>query len=125
MFKVCSTPGCPNIVEKGGRCRECRAKADRKRRPDGNPYSTPGHLRCRALVLARDPRCVCEGDCGRGHHGMCGAPSTVDDHHPYERRQLIDMGLDPNDPQYSRGICKPCHDAKTARTNHAGFKEQR
>lgn len=56
---------------------------------------------------------------------MCGAPSTVDDHHPYERRQLIDMGLDPNDPQYSRGICKPCHDAKTARTNHAGFKEQR
>jgi len=34
------------------------------------------------------------------------------------------MGLDPNDPQYGRGICKACHDAKTARSKPAGFNDK-
>lgn len=123
MFKVCSTAGCPNLVQSGSKCRDCKRQAERERRPHGNPYATSGHRRCRRQVLARDPRCVCTGDCGR-HEGMCGAPSTIDDHWPYERKQLIEMDLDPNDPKWSRGICKPCHDAKTARTNVAGFRLQ-
>ena len=82
------------------------------------------HRLARARVLARDPRCVCPGDgpdgCGR-HHGLCGAPSTIADHWPLERVELIEAGLDPNDPARMRGLCKRCHDSKTARTKPSGF----
>ena len=105
-MRVCSTPGCPNLHPNPGRCPHCRATADRARRPHGNPYATEGHRSFRHQVLTRDPICVA---CLR-------ARATVADHHPHERRDLIDMGLNPNDPQYGRGLCKPCHDSWTART---------
>lgn len=114
-YRVCSTHGCPTLHEGTGKCDGCRAKADKQRRPDGNPYTTPGHKAFRETVLARNPRCVCPGDCGH-HTGWCGKPSTVADHYPTERVDLITQGKNPNDPRYGRGVCKPCHDAKTART---------
>ncbi|WP_284294541.1 hypothetical protein [Luteimicrobium album] len=49
------------------------------------------------------------------------ARATVADHYPTERRDLVDMGLDPDDPARGRGLCKPCHDKKTARTMPGGF----
>lgn len=104
--RVCSRPGCPTLHEGTGRCPECRAQADRDRRPEGNPYSTPGHLAFREAVLARDPICVL---CMRVH-------ATVADHYPIERRDLVEQGLDPNDPARGRGLCKRCHDQHTART---------
>ncbi|GMA26185.1 restriction endonuclease [Luteimicrobium album] len=94
-----------------GRCPKCTAEADKARRPNGNPYSTSGHRRFREAVLARDPICV-----------LCmSARATVADHYPTERRDLVDMGLDPDDPARGRGLCKPCHDKKTARTMPGGF----
>src|SRR5690625_4467058 len=103
---VCSTPGCPNLHRRPGRCPKCRATHDRARRPHGNPYATPGHRAFRATVLARDPICV-----------IClKQPATVADHHPTERRDLLTQGLDPNNPTHGRGLCKTCHDRKTART---------
>lgn len=121
-WHVCSTPGCGKLHEGTGRCDDCRAKADRARRPDGNPYSTRGHFAFREAVLARHPRCMCRGQCGR-HANLCGAVSTVADHDPIERVDLVAAGLDPNDPARGVGKCKPCHDAKTARTKPAGFRE--
>lgn len=106
-WRVCSTPGCPTLHQGTGRCDTCRAEADRKRRPQGNPYATPGHRAFREAVLARDPICV---EC-------LAARATVADHHPHERRDLIDMGKDPNDPTFGRGLCKACHDRKTGRTS--------
>ncbi|GAA1453450.1 hypothetical protein GCM10009618_14930 [Nesterenkonia lacusekhoensis] len=111
--RVCSTPGCPNLLPKdggnqgkAGRCPTCRAKADRDRRPDGNPYSTTGHKQFREAVLAKDPVCV-----------LCRATrATVADHYPTERRDLVDQGLNPNDPTFGRGLCVTCHNSKTART---------
>lgn len=123
-WRACSTPGCGTLHEAGGRCADCRARADKRRRPQGNPYNTPGHLAFRDAVLARHPRCICPGDCGK-HNGWCGAISTVADHHPHERVDLIAAGLNPDDPQHGRGVCKPCHDAKTARTKPAGWAETR
>ena len=101
-------------------CDGCRARADRDRRPEGNPYSTRGHRRFRELVLARNPRCVCSGECGR-HTGWCGKRSTVADHHPLERVDLVAMGVDPDDPARGRGVCTGCHNRKTARTKPAGW----
>ena len=120
-MRVCSTPGCPELHQGTGRCPACAATADRARRPHGNPYATRGHrLGFRAPVLAAQPYCRCVGECGH-HEGMCGQPSTVADHHPVERGDLVAQKLDPNDPRYGRGICKPCHDAKTARTSPGGW----
>jgi 5-methylcytosine-specific restriction protein A len=118
-WSICSR--CPRPVAKAGMCPDCKAKSDKRRRPDGNPYSTTAHRQVfREGVLAKNPRCVCEGDCGH-HDNRCAQPSTVADHHPHERRDLITMGLDPNDPQYGRGLCKPCHDGHTARTSPGGW----
>ena len=57
-WRVCSTPGCPELHEGTGKCPTCTAQVDRDRRPGGNPYSTPGHGRFREAVLTRDPICV-------------------------------------------------------------------
>lgn len=124
MYKVCSTSGCPHLVSSGSLCDECRKAKDKRRSRGRNPYTSKAHRLARARVLARDPRCVCPGDgpdgCGR-HHGLCGAPSTIADHWPLERVELIEAGLDPNDPTRMRGLCKRCHDSKTARTKPSGF----
>lgn len=123
-LRVCSTPGCPTLHSDGGKCAACRAISERQRRPDGNPYSTRGHrLRFRAQVLAAHPYCQCRGECGHHEH-MCGQRSTIADHFPHERRDLVEMGMDPDDPTYGRGLCKPCHDAKTARTSPGGWASQ-
>lgn len=124
MYKVCSTSGCPHLVSSGSLCDECRKAKDKRRSRGRNPYTSKAHRLARARVLARDPRCVCPGDgpdgCGR-HHGLCGAPSTIADHWPLERVELVEAGLDPNDPARMRGLCKRCHDSKTARTKPSGF----
>ncbi|KFI51709.1 hypothetical protein [Bifidobacterium biavatii] len=129
-WRVCSTSSCPHLVQSpASKCEECRRRQEDRRRTRGaSPYNTAGHRRFRAQVLARDPFCVCPGDIGSGgcgkHHGMCGRRSSVADHYPYERVELIDMSLDPDDPQYGRGLCAACHNAKTARTRPAGFRSQ-
>lgn len=119
-LRVCSTPGCPTLHAGKGKCPTCTAKADKQRRPNGNPYATRGHRTFRDHVLAKHPYCQCVGECGH-HDTMCGQRSTVADHHPLERRELVDAGLDPNDPQYGRGMCPRCHDRKTSRTSPGGW----
>jgi len=113
---------CPNLT-RGGRCPKCRAEADIDRRPNGNPYNTPGHRAFRAQVLARDPYCLCRGECGH-HTGQCGQVATVADHDPVERRDLVAMGADPNGTEHGRGKCAACHNAKTARTSPGGWHER-
>lgn len=110
-MRVCSSPGCPNLHPSTGKCPACRDQADRARRPYGNPYASRGHRRFRREVLGRDPVCVL---CGR-------APSTVADHFPSERRDLVAAGLDPDDPIFGRGLCSACHGTETARRTPAGW----
>lgn len=107
---ACSTPGCPSLHDRTGKCASCRGERDKGRRPDGNPYASRAHHRFRDQVLARDPVCV---EC-------LGARSTVADHHPAERWELVEAGADPNDPAHGRGLCKSCHDSKTAKTHELG-----
>ncbi len=109
-WSIC--PRCPEPVPTAGMCHACKAKAERARRPDGNPYSTTEHrIGFREQVLARNPICV---ECRVKR-------STVADHHPTERRDLVTQGLNPNDPQYGRGLCERCHNKHTAATSPGGW----
>ena len=112
-MRVCSVSGCPELYDgKDSRCPRHRAQADRARgtaRDRG--YASAGHQRFRGAVLDRDPVCV-----------LCDAAfSTIADHFPFSRRELEAAGLNPNDPQYGRGLCKPCHDAETAKNQPGGW----
>lgn len=111
--RVCNTPSCPNLTDPGrSRCPACTTEAERRRRPGRNPYATRAHRRgFRLAVLDRDPICV-----------LCNLRlATVADHWPIERRDLVAAGLDPDDPERGRGLCKPCHDAHTSRTSPGGW----
>lgn len=114
-MKVCNVHGCPNIHNNtGGRCPSCEAKADAKHWAKTRAYSSAGHRTFRTAVLTRDPICV-----------ICNlAQSTIADHWPMERTELIDAGLNPNDPARGRGLCKPCHDRWTAQSHPAGWHAQ-
>lgn len=111
-MRVCSVSGCPNIypTEQGSRCPDCAAKADRRRgTASQRGYTGRGHQSFRREVLTRDPICV-----------LCGVrQATVADHWPLSRKELIDSGMNPNDPAHGRGLCKTCHDTETA-TNQPG-----
>jgi 5-methylcytosine-specific restriction protein A len=118
---VCTTSGCPHLTA-GGRCSECRAKAEQAR---GSAYQRGYGGRSwetsRTAVLTRDPLCVCVDD-AHGHGEPCGAPSKVSDHWPDERRDLVTAGVaDPDAPERMRGLCPGCHNRKTGTTRPGGW----
>lgn len=122
-LKVCSTPGCPTLV-RSGRCAECTARAEAARGSSrARGYDRAHERRFRPGVLRRYPLCVCE-DPTHGHGAPCLRAATVADHHPLSRRELVHAGLDPNDPQYGRGLCAPCHDRETAVNQPGGWNRR-
>lgn len=110
-LKVCSSSGCHELVPTG-RCAACTKDADRARGTAAQRGYGSGHRnRFRKGVLRKDPTCV-----------ICQLrPSTTADHWPDSRRDLERKGLDPNDPQYGRGLCAPCHSTHTAVTQAGGW----
>ena len=60
----------------------------------------------RRVVFRRDPLCI---ECGH-------QASTVCDHHPLSAREIVERyGKDEfYNPARCRGLCKSCHDSKTA-----------
>ncbi|MGW1057609.1 hypothetical protein [Micromonospora rubida] len=119
-LKTCSTPGCPELV-RTGRCPTCQANAEARRgtaRQRG--YDRQHETRFRAKVLRRNPLCVCETT-GHHHGAQCLRPSSVADHHPLSRRELVDAGLDPNDPRHGRGLCEGCHNRHTSEAQPGGW----
>lgn len=115
-YRVCSVAGCPELFDQaeGSRCRTHQRQADRDRgTASQRGYTGKGHQRFRSAVLNRDPICV-----------LCRlAQSTVADHYPDSRRELIEQGHDPNDPACGRGLCKPCHDRSTAANQPGGWNQ--
>lgn len=119
-LKTCSTPGCPTLVP-SGRCAGCQGEADQRRGTrQQRGYGRAHTNRFRPGVLKRDPLCVCT-DTTHNHGPQCLAPSTVADHYPRSRRELVALELDPNDPQYGRGLCKRCHDMHTSYAQPGGW----
>jgi 5-methylcytosine-specific restriction protein A len=53
---------------------------------------------------------------------LCGFNfATVADHYPLTRKELVERGMDPNNPDAGRGLCKPCHDRYTAISSPGGW----
>jgi 5-methylcytosine-specific restriction protein A len=62
-------------------------------------------------VLNRDPICV-----------LCELrQSTVADHYPLSRKELLEQGMNPNDPNRGRGLCVTCHNRETAVNQPGGW----
>jgi 5-methylcytosine-specific restriction protein A len=120
--KVCSVGGCPDLAEQGkSRCDDHIRQADERRgTATERGYTGRPHRIFRRAVLRKHPACVCP-DPDHGHDVPCAEPSTAADHHPLSRRQLEDLGLNPNDPNRGRGLCKPCHDKHTASAQPGGW----
>lgn len=112
--RVCTRSGCPNLTD-SGRCSQCRRQADRDRgTATERGYNSAGHRHFRTDVLDRDPICV-----------LCElAASTVADHWPLSRRELIVSGRNPDDPLFGRGLCKPCHDRETSVNQPGGWNSR-
>lgn len=121
-WTVCSQPGCPEYTQQG-RCEEHRRKAERRRgsaRQRG--YGGQHETRFRPGVLARDPHCRCAGCPSCSTAGTrCERESKHADHWPLDRRQLVEQGLDPNDPDHGRGLCQPCHSHATTQHQPGGW----
>ncbi len=112
-MRVCNVHGCPTLYQgNGGRCPTHTRQADQARgSSQDRGYNTPGHRTFRVAVITRDPVCV-----------LCHvAPSTVADHYPRSRRELVALGMNPNDPNAGRGLCKKCHDTETAQHQPGGW----
>lgn len=50
--------------------------------------------------------------------------ATVADHWPLSRRELLERGLDADDPEHGRGLCKRHHDQETARNQPGGWNAE-
>jgi 5-methylcytosine-specific restriction protein A len=120
-LKTCATPGCPELVERG-RCTKHDKQGDRERGTAWQRGYRTAHTRSfRPAVLLRDPVCVCDATNTHGHGAKCYRASTVADHWPLSKRELIERGMDSDDPKHGRGLCKPCHDGETAVNQPGGW----
>jgi len=119
-LRPCPVPTCPELTT-GGRCPAHRATASRARgSAAARGYGHRHRVVFREAVLHRDPLCVCRDET-HGHGPPCLAQASVADHYPRGRDELVAAGLDPDDPQYGRGICPVCHSAYTARAQPGGW----
>ena len=107
-------PRCKQLHAGIGTCASCKAKSDTRPSAARRGYGTEHRDGFRLGVLAKDPVCVL---CHR-------APSTHADHWPRDRRELEALGLDPNDPQYGRGLCASCDSTQTAARQPGGINRR-
>lgn len=106
----CKTPGCSGTARPGKpTCGGCRTRSNRgegtrRGNPSQRGYGAGHRQRFRMGVLARDRLCrICKR-----------RAAEVADHYPLDRKTLLKMKLDPDDPDYGRGLCTSCHNKHTA-----------
>jgi 5-methylcytosine-specific restriction protein A len=107
---VCSTPGCPEIVEKGSKCPAHRAK--RARSPQH--YNSAGWKRTSARYLKAHPLCECD-ECSVLFPKSLRPRAQVVNH-------IVDVkdgGTD--DWSNLQSMTKSHHSRHTARTKPGGF----
>lgn len=115
---TCTTPSCDQLVT-SGRCDDCATIAERQRGSSAaRGYGKKHRDRFRKAVLERDICCVI---CRQNDRWTL---STVADHWPLSRRELLEHGLDANDPDHGRGLCHDCHSRETAQNQPGGWNQR-
>ncbi len=110
--RICIEPRCPNPARPGkGRClthyREYeRARSARRRETTKGIFKTKRWALRRKQVFERDPFCADGRVCG-------GKKPSVEVDHVVP----LDQGGDPYRLDGLQGICRDCHEAKTAEEN--------
>ena len=105
--QTCKEPTCPNT-------RPCPVHDVQRQRVDTRPSAAArgygsAWRKKRDAFLAKNPTCV-----------DCGAPSTVPDHYPVTRAELVKQGVaDPDDERYLVARCASCHSRKTVLSDGA------
>ncbi len=117
-FSVCSTPGCPTLVESAGRCPECRAQASARRSPSKNRGRGTRWQRTSKAYLMANPLCECH-ECASVPEPLRPRATEVDH---------ID-GLGPLGPRgYDwanlRAMTKACHSRATAQGQPGGWNDR-
>lgn len=123
-LRVCPSSGCPNLTP-GGPCPTCKTTREQTRgTPRQRGYGGRHWRTQRRACLRRDPICTCTTD-GHDHPPTgCWRQSTVADHDPHERRDLVAQGVpDPDALHYLKGKCASCHNKKTAATRPGGWAD--
>lgn len=124
----CSEPMCPGWATHRGRCETHYRAADAQRGTAASRgYNSRRHRAARKTVLKRDPFCTCISDDTRHHHppgGPCPRVSTVADHYPKSRKELLADGSDPDDATRMRGLCAGCHSRETGVRQPGGWNER-
>lgn len=121
-LKVCSVPGCPNLVPPGTSQCGCRGTdIQRRGTRQQRGYGREHQVRFRREVLRRDPLCTCTHPACHLGAGQCLLPASVADHHPLTKLELRAKGMDEHDPDHGRGLCEGCHNRHTARTSPSGW----
>jgi 5-methylcytosine-specific restriction protein A len=119
-FRVCPCLGCtahegscPELTP-GGKCSPCRTAGDLRRGTSKERGYNTAHWRARrGAFLSKEENVFCR---------LCSAPSSVADHFPLSRRELLDQGVrDPDLPEYLRPLCRPCHSRETAKHQAGGW----
>lgn len=117
--KPCSQPGCPELVTTS-KCAEHSKQARKARTVTGTKSSKPSGYGAdwptiRGRFLYRNAWCV-----------LCGAPSTVADHHPLTFKALKAQGVaDPHSDHRLRALCSRCHNQHTANTTPGGWASEK
>lgn len=108
-LSVCPTSGCPELTA-GGRCQDCRRKADRARGSGSARGYTKRWAQFSKRYLHQHPTCACSADWCEHTAGKCGGRSTDVDHVDGSGRN----GPRAYDPTNLVALCHPCHSRKTA-----------
>lgn len=113
MKTVCLEPGCPTLVDNGGRCPT--HGRPRPQRPNSHAMGyTRAWAKTRAAFLQAHPTCL-----------DCGATATVADHAPHTRARLLELGVeDPDAWHRLQPRCAPCHGRKTVK-HDGGFGREK
>lgn len=115
--RPCPRPGCPNNHDCADHSRKQQAKEWKRQHdisraddPFRKLYKTAAWARTRKAVLERDPLCRLARKCTE-RFGTAIASAVVDHIKP------VRDGGDPFDMSNLQGLCKACHDYKTATEN--------
>ena len=115
---VCSTPGCPTLLPRAGRCPECRARANKRRRtPQAKGYDARW-ARTRLAFLRSHPACECP-ECETLPPPLRPSATEVD-----HIDGLGPLGPRGHDWSNLRAMTKAHHAKATARAQPGGWNDR-